>query len=84
MGIARKQYKPNQTVYVFVGCFSGIVEKVTVHRSLSGVQRAFARYTGKPYQKVLAAALANCDFTPANILGEKFDECKIFEVSLKP
>jgi len=84
VGTARKQDRRSQTLYVFVGCFSGVVDKVTVHRRLDGAQRAFARYTGKPYQKVLAAALENRDFTPTNILGDKFDECKIFEASLKP
>jgi len=73
-----------QKLYVFVGCFSGIVDEITAHKTLLGAQRAFARYTGRRHQEVSEAVSANCGLTPAHILGEKFDECKIFEVSLKP
>lgn len=73
-----------QKLYVFVGCFSGVVDEVTAHKTLLGAQRAFARYTGRRPQEVSEAISANCDFTPAHILGEKFDECKIFEIILRP
>ena len=73
-----------QKLYVFVGCFSGVVGKVTAHKTFLGAQRAFAGYTGTRYQEVSEAISANSGLTPGEILGEKFDECKIFEVSLKP
>jgi hypothetical protein len=73
-----------QKLYIFVGCFSGVVDEVVAHKTFRGAQRAFARYTGRRYEEVSGAISANCDLTPGDILGEKFDECKIFEITLRP
>lgn len=78
----RFRRRQSRTLYIFVGCFSGFVDKVAAHKSFEGAQRAFSRYTGKRYQDV-SEAISGCrGFTPAHVLGEKLDECKIFKVAL--
>lgn len=79
----QRHRRQKQALYVFVGCLSGVVEKITAHKSLQGAQRDFVKYTGRQHEEVLKAISANCDLTPADILGEKFDECKILKVTLR-
>jgi len=70
-----------ERVFVFVGCFQGIIEEVEVYHSESRARRAFKRYTGVSYRDVIRAA--DDGEAPAAVLGEKLEDCRIFETALR-
>lgn len=70
-----------ERVFVFVGCFQGVIGEVEVYRSESRARRAFRRYTGVSYRDVMRAADDGED--PAAVLGQKLEDCGIFETVLR-
>ncbi len=68
-------------VFVFVGCFQGLVDEVAVYRSETQAERAFKRYTGVSY-KAFARAV-NQEDDPASVLGQNLEDCRIFETVLR-
>lgn len=70
-------------VYVFVGAYQGVIDTVEVHRSMRTAQKAFQKYTGIPYDNFQKALKRDPNLTPSAILGEKLDECKIFQKLVK-
>lgn len=68
-------------VFVFVGCFQGIIDEVDVYRSESKARRAFKQYTGVSYRDVVRAVEEGED--PAGVLGQKLEDCRIFETGLR-
>ena len=75
--------KRSKKVYVFVGVIEGVVETVEVFHTLKEAEDTFRQYTGKTYRYLARRLKANPDLEPAYILGEKLDECKIFEAILR-
>jgi hypothetical protein len=68
-------------VFVFVGCFQGVIDEVEVYRSESRARRAFKRYTGISYRDVMRAA--NDGQAPSAVLGQNLEDCRILEADLR-
>ena len=73
--------KDMDKVFVFVGCFGGVVDEVEVYRSEAQAERAFKRYTGVSYRAYERAV--DRDDDPASVLGQKLEDCRIFETVLR-
>ena len=73
--------KDMDKVFVFVGCFGGVVDEVEVYRSERKAEGAFKRYTGVSYKAFARAVDQSGD--PASVLGEKLEDCRIFETVLR-
>lgn len=72
---------PEERVFVFVGCFQGVIDEVEAYHSASKAKRAFKRYTGVSYRDVMRAA--DDGEEPAAVLGQKLEDCRIFETVLR-
>jgi hypothetical protein len=70
-----------ERVFVFVGCFQGVIDEVEVYHSESRARREFKRYTGVSYRDVMRAA--EDGEGPTAVLGEKLEDCRIFETVLR-
>lgn len=68
-------------VFVFVGCFGGVVDEVEVYHSETQAEQAFRRYSGVSYKAFARAVDQNGD--PASVLGQKLEDCRIFETVLR-
>jgi hypothetical protein len=68
-------------VFVFVGCFQGVIDEVEVYRSESRARRAFKRYTGVSYRDVMRAA--DDGRAPSAVLGQNLEDCRILETDLR-
>ena len=73
--------KDMDKVFVFVGCFGGVIDEVEIYRSEGQAERAFKRYTGVSHKAFARAVDQNGD--PASVLGQRLEDCRIFETVLR-